>query len=92
MYCQQEKNHPEKSAYTKYRQTLFFAMEQRQKRPPEQVQQTLEHTGAACWFCLVTIKGDRPCASAGWKSQTEVKQKDKIKITFDMQTNQKKKE
>ena len=50
-------------------------MEQRQKRPPEQVQQTFEHTGAACWFCLVTIKGDRTCASSGWKSQTEVKTK-----------------
>ena len=39
----------------------LFTMEQRQKRPPEQVQQTFEHTGAACWFCLVTIKGDRTC-------------------------------
>ena len=43
-----KKNHPEKSSYTRYRQTLFFTMEQRQKRPPEQVQQTFEHTGAAC--------------------------------------------
>ena len=69
------KNHPEKSSYTRYRQTLFFTMEQRQKRPPEQVQQTFEHTGAACGFCLVTITGNRTCASSGWKSQTEVKTK-----------------
>ena len=31
-----KKKHPEKSSYTRYRQTLFFTIEQRQKRPPEQ--------------------------------------------------------
>ena len=75
MYCQQEKKPPRKVFLYQVQTDTLFHNGTAAKRPPEQVQQTFESTGAACWFCFVTIKRDRTCASSGWKSQTEVKTK-----------------
>ena len=73
-----KKNHPEKSSYTRYQTDTPFHNGTAAKKATRTSSADFR-AHRRCLYVdfasIVTIKGDRTCASSGWKSQTDVKTK-----------------